>query len=242
MFRRVVAQATKRVVATSAVTRSLVSVVPRTSRNVQSTKIAYTAQRCMSNNLAQVLQSEIEHEEGAEEEVDQDYVDLKKEIEKTFAVEDVKGNGTVKLVSKANASGEVVTVTFDCQDLADDYMGDFDEEEEINADEIEPGINFEVEIAKNGKKLVAQCVGGNQGLTIRNIRHLAAADKNDDLDVYGGPNFDELDEALQEEIFQYLEDRRINESLSQFVYVYAGNKEQKEYVNWLHNLNDFVRK
>ncbi len=242
MFRRVVAQVTKRVAATSVATRSLVSVVPRTSRNLQSTKIAYTAQRCMSNNLAKVLQSEIEHEEGAEEEVDQDYVDLKKEIEKSFTVEDIKGNGTVKLVSKANASGEIVTVTFDCQDMADDYMGDFDEEAEIDADELESGINFEVEIAKNGKKLVAQCVGGNRGLTVRGVRHLAASDKNDDLDVYSGPNFDELDEGMQEEIYQYLEDRHINESLSQFVYVYAGNKEQKEYVNWLHSLNDFVRK
>lgn len=49
----------------------------------------------------------------------------------------------------------------------------------------------------------------------------------------------ELDEGLKQAFADYLEELNVNDDLSHFIVAYAREKEQKEYVGWLHNLVDF---
>ena len=55
-----------------------------------------------------------------------------------------------------------------------------------------------------------------------------------------GPRFYQLDDDLRLEFYTYLEERDIDQDFSYFVLTYSKQKEQKEYVNWLENLTEFV--
>lgn len=59
-------------------------------------------------------------------------------------------------------------------------------------------------------------------------------------DLYMGPVYEELDEDLQQTFCKYLEERGIDTALATFLPDYVDYKEQKEYVNWLKDVNDFV--
>lgn len=58
--------------------------------------------------------------------------------------------------------------------------------------------------------------------------------------LYIGPQFDELDEGLQQLFAQYLEERGVDTALASFLPDYVEYKEQKEYIRWLENVKDFV--
>ncbi|PBK89860.1 mitochondrial glyco protein [Armillaria gallica] len=58
--------------------------------------------------------------------------------------------------------------------------------------------------------------------------------------LYLGPQFDNLDIALQEEFERYLQERGIDESLAAFIPEYAEHKEQEEYTHWLTAVKKFV--
>ncbi|KAI0279032.1 regulatory protein suaprga1 [Russula aff. rugulosa BPL654] len=58
--------------------------------------------------------------------------------------------------------------------------------------------------------------------------------------LYIGPQFETLDLNFQEEFEKFLQERGVNESLAFFVPEYAQHKEQKEYVNWLGKVKNFV--
>jgi complement component 1 Q subcomponent-binding protein len=77
---------------------------------------------------------------------------------------------------------------------------------------------------------------------VQNIRHVATSRGAEDSDVYAGPNFDDLDDAVTEAFLDYLEERKIDADLGYFVLAYSREKEQREYVNWLKNIQSFVTK
>jgi len=58
--------------------------------------------------------------------------------------------------------------------------------------------------------------------------------------LFIGPQFETLDLNFQEEFEKFLQERGINESLAFFVPEYAHHKEQKEYVDWLGKVKNFV--
>jgi len=66
-------------------------------------------------------------------------------------------------------------------------------------------------------------------------------DASEARSLYGGPPVDELDPELQTMLHQYLEERGIDEELASFLPEYVDYKEQKEYVKWLEDLENFVR-
>ncbi|XP_057982055.1 uncharacterized protein At2g39795, mitochondrial [Malania oleifera] len=58
--------------------------------------------------------------------------------------------------------------------------------------------------------------------------------------VYRGPLFSSLDPQLQEALKEYLVDKGVGESLTNFLLHHLHRKEQAQYVHWLHELEKFV--
>lgn len=58
--------------------------------------------------------------------------------------------------------------------------------------------------------------------------------------VYLGPQFETLDDQLQEQFHTFLLERGFDANLALFVPNYAEYKEQKEYCQWLENVRKFV--
>jgi complement component 1 Q subcomponent-binding protein len=198
-----------------------------------------------SFSLTTVLKKEIAHADTETQEMgkNEDFHQFKKDMEKLFQIKDEKGCSVVTLTRKHKT--ENITVSFNCQDVADDYeMNEDQEDQEQEEEEDEPqmGVNFEVTVEKPEGKLVAQCVGGTRGLTIRAIQHLGTGGSFPDNEAYGGPDFQALDEELQTEFFQWFDERKIDDDLSAFIHAYAQSKELNEYAHWLKKVNEFASK
>lgn len=138
---------------------------------------------------------------------------------------------------------EEITITFDCQDesegAGDDEMYDGD-----NKDESEPdiededydenavyGINFNISIKKPSGELILDCVA-EEGVSVLGARLSKG--------TYSGPPFENLSDELVEAFNNYLEDRKIDSHLSNFILETAASKEQREYVRWLQELKKFT--
>lgn len=57
---------------------------------------------------------------------------------------------------------------------------------------------------------------------------------------YLGPQFDTLDDAVQNQWHQFWAERGIDANMALFIPNYAEYKEQREYCSWLANMRDFV--
>lgn len=47
--------------------------------------------------------------------------------------------------------------------------------------------------------------------------------------------------ALQDAMYDYLKERNIDDDLAAFICMYADQKEQNEYTNWLEEMSNFVK-
>jgi len=203
--------------------------------------------RPFSTELANILSQEIS-DELANEEIDQELEDITKQLLKSFKLKDTSGYGIVRLTKQHK--DEVIEVEFDCQnaedsglgveDLSHDGDGGEEEDEDELGDETDYGINFDVTIKRGDHKLIVDCLASDS-LEVRNVRVVAPEHASEDLmKLYGGPRFEDLDEALQRAFYDYLTERQIDDDLSFFVLAYSREKEQREYVNWLEKMMEIT--
>lgn len=197
--------------------------------------------------LGEVLSVELQ-EEVQNDTINQEFLDIKSQISKTFNISEEDGSGIVKLTHKS--SNEDIEIVFDCQDEVEGEpdFGDFEDmenvpEESEDDEQAEVGIKFHVTIGKKGTsdKIVFYCVAGQQ-IVIENTQFLPAGKAIEDTSLYHGPIFDKLSDDLRESMLSYLADRSIDEDMAFFIMAYSENKEQREYMNWLKNVMTFVEK
>ena len=88
-------------------------------------------------------------------------------------------------------------------------------------DDEEAALHFIVNVSKGdgSEMLEFSCATDGETVEVRNVRYESLADaEEDDADLlsasYPGPNYDELDEAVQEEFHRYLEARGVDHVLA----------------------------
>ncbi|CAK9186810.1 unnamed protein product [Ilex paraguariensis] len=59
---------------------------------------------------------------------------------------------------------------------------------------------------------------------------------------YMGPGFKELDDELQNSLYEYLEARGINDELAVFVHEYMRNKDKTEFIRWMETVRSYIEK
>jgi len=198
-----------------------------------------------SSSLTEVLAIEIDEEKNNDDELDQDLIDVQKQVLKSFKLEEKVGHSVVKLTRKFK--DEQIEVAFNVQDLEDG--GDMGiEEVEEGDEERDPedggesgiGVVFTITIKKGGNTVVVDALAGDS-LNIQNIRYVDAADSSaDEESLFTGPSFEDLEESVQAAFYEYLTERNIDDDLSFFILAHSRDKEQKEYVNWLEKMLDFT--
>ncbi len=179
--------------------------------------------------------------------MDQDFRDVVKEISKLFVITDKPGSAKVVLTRKFRT--EEIVIEFHCQDENTDFNGseraeNWEEEGGETPEEdqnLDYGHDFTVTVKKGGNSMEFLCNAG-QVITVNQMMHIPSgvtADK--DLDkLYRGPQFDNLDEKLQDDIIKYLADRGVGDDMAFFVISYARDKEEREYRQWLKNFLSLV--
>lgn len=202
--------------------------------------------RNFSTDLSTVLANQI-MEEDVELELDQELLDAQKLVLKNFAIKDAAGMGAVSLTR--TYEDEKIAIEFDCQNIEEDFEEnelDEDDEEQEEGEEEEPamvtGINFEAKIHRGSSYLHIDLFAGNS-LEVRNVRFVGEEQKGvDEIKLYSGPKFLDLDADLQQAFYEYLAARKIDDDLAFFVQTYSQDKEQKEYLRWLKKCLEFTSK
>ena len=191
----------------------------------------------LASSLTECLNNEIS-EEQANNEIDQELVDVQKQVLKTFKLKEETGLGMVRLVKQHG--DETIEVQFDVQDVDDNGMDEMDQEDEDEEIPSSMGINFQVTIKKGGDAIVVNAFASD-AMNIQNIRFCEAKHASlKEEELYEGPSFEELEESLQAAFYEYLTERNIDDDLSFFVLAYSRDKEQREYTNWLNKLQNFT--
>ncbi|WVF71397.1 hypothetical protein IAT40_006201 [Kwoniella sp. CBS 6097] len=174
-----------------------------------------------------------------------------------WEISDIPGEDDVVLTRKFG--NETIKLTFQISDL-----DSFNDPAEFAADAPEPEVTGEIEpagptsiacsliITKTATpgSLMVDLETCEEGFEITNVAvyEKALAEREgaegdwERRSKYMGPQFDHLDQSVQEAFSAYLAERGVDEALADFVLSYCEHKEQKDYVSWLDQVRGFVEK
>ncbi|KAI9267465.1 mitochondrial glycoprotein [Sporodiniella umbellata] len=172
-----------------------------------------------------------------------------------FHIEDKEGSD--KVILKRTFGSEEIRVIFSISDINHTVEEIIDErvpEEEYEELTYE-GESFPVRaticISKKKGSLVLNTIAQDGAFLIQAVRYFRQGEmKYKDMmegdigvqrqDLYMGPLFDDLSPELQATFADLLEARCINTALAIFLLDYVDYKEQREYVRWLKDVNEFI--
>lgn len=183
-----------------------------------------------AESLSSTIQKEIAHEKGqyeADKQL-QSYLEAHK-----WQLED-KQNDMLVVMSK-EVDGRKVTVEFSCIQPSGG-----DEEESIPE-----ASDFTVSVQNpNGSGLLFYCSTTSEDESARfcigQVRYYADQAGKDSLAEYPGPYFEDLDDAFQQGLDSWLAALGIDGDLCDFIDRFAADKENREYINWLYKLQEFI--
>lgn len=172
-----------------------------------------------------------------------------------WKIEDQPGSDEIALIR--DFGNEHIRVLFSIGDIGETTDADeLEESEDVNEtkeeEEETPAfpVRCAITISKQSQGALtidAQAVDGS--FTIENISFYKDAKLATDLTaeadwarrgLYIGPQFDTLDQTVQEQFEHFLEERGIATELALFIPNFAEFKEQREYCAWLENVKSFV--
>ncbi|KAK4687374.1 hypothetical protein P7C73_g2733, partial [Tremellales sp. Uapishka_1] len=166
-----------------------------------------------------------------------------------WEIVDTPGSDDVSVVRRFG--NETIKLTFQVSDLVQ-------EEEAVEAEVPTPEetplptvLTCSLLLTKSAgpNALAIDLTAGEDGFAITNVaifeKGLAELDGPEGdwqrRSKYMGPEFDFLDTTVQEAFADFLKERGIDDSLSNFLISYCEHKEQTDYVSWLKDVKAFVK-
>ncbi|XP_051136183.1 uncharacterized protein At2g39795, mitochondrial-like [Andrographis paniculata] len=100
-------------------------------------------------------------------------------------------------------------------------------------------ITLVIDVFKGEDILEFVCSAKRDGIEIHKV-YARGHDKVKDQS-YIGPEFKDLDDDLQDSLYDFLEARGIDDELAEYLHLYIQNKEKNEYLQWMVNLKSFIQ-
>jgi complement component 1 Q subcomponent-binding protein, mitochondrial len=188
------------------------------------------------DNLVNIFTQEIEHEE-------KEYKPISPNEKQTFF-----DNSGFKFIDSQNSSRMQLQKTVNDFQVNISYFPKPppEEEEENNTEQQQSNFTeFQVLINKVGKSagFLIDAISTDSQI---NINHIHCSDNiqefynkyisgTSDADSYQGPDFNTLDNSLQQAFYDLLEEFGLNEECANFIEVSALDKDQALYMKWLKN-------
>lgn len=169
-----------------------------------------------------------------------------------FVLTDNKDTTEIRL--SRNVGDKLVEIIFQASEAFNDEDDsemdgkEEDEEQDMEEEGAKSRAEFFVTIkGKGGKGLLFACASENAELQIYNVTYgndvdalLKDNNNGKQESVYVGPNFDNLDEKVQNAFYDYLESLGISDKLLAYIECASVDKEQKMYMNWLQEMKLFI--
>ncbi|XP_073021212.1 uncharacterized protein At2g39795, mitochondrial-like [Primulina eburnea] len=196
----------------------------------------YSTKPSSDGSLLRVIESEIKcavesQEEDQAEEVPQGF---------PFKIQDHPGRQTVTLTREYQ--GETISVEVHMPDVITGQQDDADDNNDEGEESAsQPSIPLVVQVSKSkGPCLEFSCTAYPDEIAIDSLS-VKDPEAAEDQIPYEGPDFSDLDENLQKAFHKYLEIRGIKPSTTNFLHGYMVDKDSKEYITWLKNLEKFIK-
>jgi complement component 1 Q subcomponent-binding protein len=150
--------------------------------------------------------------------------------------------GDVNMCLTGDAAGKKVTIEWQLTSP----FGEDATEEGNEEDDSAPPTDFTVTVeSQSGEEgLVFYCStssGESERYVIGNVRQFASKAEKESGMAYNGPDFEDLDEKLQESFLEYLSELGMKDEVCDFIDATALDKEQVEYMRWLTNTTGFIK-
>lgn len=112
----------------------------------------------------------------------------------------------------------------------------------VNSDEMQMHITVIVTISKGegGGVLEIMCSAWPDSIEIKRL--FIRGNENTVADPYAGPEFTELDDELQDSLYDFLEVRGVNDELAVFLHQYMKHKDKTELVRWMERVKSFIER
>ncbi len=133
--------------------------------------------------------------------------------------------------------------------LVSPFGSDFDMPEEANEQSEDmpmDSTDFTVTVQdKSGERGITffcqTAAGEGHRYMIGNVRSFMSAAERDSASAYNGPDFEDLDEGISEELGNWLTSMGLSDEVCDFIDASAIDKEQREYMRWLENVQSFIQ-
>jgi len=83
--------------------------------------------------------------------------------------------------------------------------------------------------------------GDGHRFVVGNVKVWNSVAERDDAAAYNGPDFEDLEDKIQESMDEYLGEIGITDEIYDYIDASATDKENREYMRWLENLNTFLK-
>ncbi|CAL1376807.1 unnamed protein product [Linum trigynum] len=103
-------------------------------------------------------------------------------------------------------------------------------------------ITMVVNISKPGDDDVLEIMCSAWPDTIEITKVFIRSTKNMPAKPYVGPDFKELDDELQDSLYEFLEARGIGDEIAVFLHEYVKNKGKTEYIRWMDTVKSYMEK
>ncbi|KFK43828.1 hypothetical protein AALP_AA1G179000, partial [Arabis alpina] len=107
-------------------------------------------------------------------------------------------------------------------------------------EDVQLHITFIVNISKggDGETLEIMCSAWPDTIQISNffIRKSSKSSPN----AFIGPQFEQMEDELQDLLYRFLEERGISDDLAVFLHQYMENKAKAEYIRWMETIKSYV--
>jgi len=182
------------------------------------------------------LQAESTHEDEQYEQPKEIKAFLK---ESAFKFTDEEGD--VNMVLEKTMGDKVARIEWQ---LASPYAPDADMEggEEDQGDQEATDFVVTVEDEKSaGLSFYCSTQGGeDHRYVIGAVKQYSCAEEKESVSSYNGPDFEDIDDKLQEAFDEYLAEVGMNNEVCDFIDAMALDKEQREYIRWLKLTQKFL--
>eukprot|EP00928_Gymnodinium_smaydae_P055595 TRINITY_DN390_c0_g2_i2.p1 TRINITY_DN390_c0_g2~~TRINITY_DN390_c0_g2_i2.p1 ORF type:complete len:264 (-),score=79.17 TRINITY_DN390_c0_g2_i2:92-787(-) len=188
-----------------------------------------------SGKVAKCIQAEIKHEEEQYEQAKE----IKKFL-KDSPFKLVETDGDVNMCLQREMDDKVVKIEWQ-------LTSPFDPDADADGDDVEPmqeAVELSVTVEKKGGSgMMFFCStqpGEEHRYVIGNVKCFQNEAERDSISSYNGPEFEDLDDKLQESFDEYLAELGMSSEVCDFIDAMAVDKEQREYVNWLKGVQKFM--